>query len=99
MLLCSVNVNLWGRIKMEEALEGIERYRCRPAAASTRGIKMEEALEGIERGPTCRALRGDAGRFLVSPLVALARVASPVSWLATERPLSTFSPYRPWHVS
>jgi hypothetical protein len=48
---------------------------------------------------TCKRRRGDEGRFLVAPLVALALVASPVSLLATERPLSTFSPYRLWHVA
>src|SRR5262245_48657509 len=46
---------------------------------------------------TCKRRRGDAGRFLVAPLAALARVASPVSLRATERPRSTFAPSRPWH--
>src|SRR5215831_9246791 len=41
--------------------------------------------------------RGDQGRCLVAPLVALALVAFAVSLLATERPLFTFSPSRPWH--
>jgi hypothetical protein len=46
---------------------------------------------------TCKRRRGDEGRFLVAPLGALAMVASPVSLRATERPLSTFAPSRPWH--
>src|SRR5215472_13111849 len=41
--------------------------------------------------------RGDEDRCLVSPLVALVLVFSSVSSLATERPLSAFSPSRPWH--
>ena len=46
---------------------------------------------------TCKRRRGDEGRCLVAPLTALARVASPVALLATERPLSTFAPSQPWH--
>src|SRR5215475_6910323 len=46
---------------------------------------------------TCKRRRGEASRFLVAPLVALARVASPVSLRATERPLSTYAPSRPRH--